>query len=162
MAETVGQVTNGTAPEVLETQRTFTQAELNDIVQARLTREREKFADYDTLKEKAGKFDAAEEASKSELQKATERADKLQAQLTELEKKAAVETMRNKIASETGVPASLLTADTEEACKEQAAGILSFAKPAAYPEVKDGGEVAKISGSSTRDLFAQFLKSSLN
>ena len=71
MAETVNQETNGTAAETQENeQRTFTQAEMNAIIQDRLTRERGKYADYETLKAKAAKFDAAEEAGKTELQKA--------------------------------------------------------------------------------------------
>ena len=67
MAETVNQETNGTAAETQENeQRTFTQAEMNAIIQDRLTRERGKYADYETLKAKAAKFDAAEEAGKTE------------------------------------------------------------------------------------------------
>ena len=63
MAETVNQETNGTAAETQENeQRTFTQAEMNAIIQDRLTRERGKYADYEALKAKAAKFDAAEEA----------------------------------------------------------------------------------------------------
>ena len=46
MAETVNQETNGTAAETQENeQRTFTQAEMNAIIQDRLTRERGKYAD---------------------------------------------------------------------------------------------------------------------
>ncbi|MBQ3979969.1 MAG: phage capsid protein, partial [Lachnospiraceae bacterium] len=78
MSETVNQDTQQTAAEP---ERTFTQSEMDAIIRDRLKREREKYADYDALKEKAGRFDAAEEAQKSELQKATERADALQAQL---------------------------------------------------------------------------------
>ena len=79
MAETVNQETNGTAAETQENeQRTFTQAEMNAIIQDRLTRERGKYADYEALKAKAAKFDAAEEAGKTELQKANEKADALQ------------------------------------------------------------------------------------
>lgn len=40
------------------------------FIQDRLTRERGKYADYETLKVKAAKFDEAEEAGKTELQKA--------------------------------------------------------------------------------------------
>ena len=54
--------------------KTFTQAELDAAIESRLTRERAKFADYEALKAKAEKFDKAEEAAKSELQKAQEQA----------------------------------------------------------------------------------------
>ena len=52
-----------------EESKTFTQDELNAIVSDRLKREREKYADYESLKEKATKLDEIEEASKTELQK---------------------------------------------------------------------------------------------
>ena len=78
MAETVKQETTPAAGEQ-QTERTFTQAEMNAIIADRLNRERTKYADYDALKAKAQQFDAAQEADKSELQKATEKAASLQA-----------------------------------------------------------------------------------
>jgi hypothetical protein len=45
------------------------QEDLNRIVEQRLARERGKYADYDDLKAKAAKFDEADAASKTELQK---------------------------------------------------------------------------------------------
>lgn len=57
--------------------RTFSQAEVDAIVQARLTRAVPQ--DYDELKKKAQAFDAAEEANKTELQKALDRAEKAEA-----------------------------------------------------------------------------------
>ena len=76
--ETVNQETLETTAE--EPERTFTQTELDAIVRDRLQREHNKYADFETYKEKAEKYDAAEEAQKSELQKVTERADTLQKQ----------------------------------------------------------------------------------
>lgn len=61
--------------------RTFSQAELDKIVQDRLAREAKKYDGFDDLKTKAAEFDKLQEAQKTELQKATDRA-------TELEKKA--------------------------------------------------------------------------
>lgn len=37
--------------------KTFTQAEMDSIIEGRLARERQKYADYDDLKEKASKYD---------------------------------------------------------------------------------------------------------
>lgn len=48
------------------------QEQLNALLGDRLARERAKFADYDELKAKAEKFDEAEKANLSELEKATE------------------------------------------------------------------------------------------
>lgn len=50
------------------------QEDLNRVLAERLNRERTKFADYDELKAKADQFDVLEQASKSELDKALDRA----------------------------------------------------------------------------------------
>lgn len=141
MAETVNQETMTPAAEGQQTERTFTQAEMNAIITDRLNRERSKYADYDALKSKAAQFDAAEEAGKTELQKANEKNASLQAQLEQLTRANTLRDLRAKISAETGVPAELLNGETEETCKAQAAAILKFAKPGGYPAVRDGGEV---------------------
>jgi len=140
-------------------ERTFTQAELDDIVKSRLAKERAKYADYEQMQEKATKYDAMEEANKTELQKATERAEALQKQIEEMTKAAEVQQIRTKISGEMGIPISLLSADTEEECKAQADAILKFAKGSAnYPSVKDGGEIAiPSSNKSNGQLFGDWL-----
>ena len=136
--------------------KTFTQDDVNAIVGERLAREREKFADYELLKEKASKFDEAEEASKSELQKATERAEKLESELKTMKKAEELRAIREKVSVETGVPASLLTAETEEGCTEQAKGILAFKGETAYPSLPDGGEVQGAPKGTTKQQFAEW------
>lgn len=142
--------------------RTYTQAEIDQIVEDRLYRERKKYADYEDLKAKAEKFDAVEEAQKSELQKATERAESLQAKVDQMEKAEEIRTIRAEVSKETGIPASLLTADTREACEEQAKAIAEYSanpEPPAYPSVKDGGDPQKTTGKkATRDQFAEWLE----
>ena len=123
MNETVNQEANGTAAAQQEP-RTFTQDEVNAIVADRLTRERAKYADYDDLKGKAGKADALQQL------------DAMAADKTRRE-------MKQKVSDATGVPAALLTGDTEEACTAQAQEILKFAAPA-YPNVPDGGTAGAI------------------
>ena len=49
--------------------KTFTQAEMDSIIEGRLARERQKYADYDDLKEKASKYDEYQAQNKTELQK---------------------------------------------------------------------------------------------
>ena len=49
--------------------KTFTQAEVDSIVEGRLAREREKYADYDSLKDKAGKYDEMQAKGKTDLEK---------------------------------------------------------------------------------------------
>lgn len=138
------------------TEAKFTQADLDRIVQDRLSREREKYGDYDALKQKAAKFDKIEEESKSELQKATERATELQNELEAMKNAEKIRVMREKVAHDTGVPVSLLTADSEDACEEQAKKILEFSKPAGYPNVRDGGEARTSAKRDPRDSFADW------
>lgn len=150
--ETVNQ---GNATENAE--KMFTQSELDAIVTERLKRDRQKYADYEELKEKAGKFDEMEESNKTELQKAIERGDALQNELDKIKAANTIREIRGKVAEETGVPANLLTASTEDECKEQAKAILEYASPKGYPSLRDGGEIpAKIGKKDTRDLFAEW------
>lgn len=136
--------------------RTFTQDEVNAIVGKRLAEEKGKYSDYEEIKAKAAKFDEAEEANKSELQKAVERANNLEAELAGIKKSEEIRQTREKIATETGIPAHLLTGETEEACKAQAEAIKAFATPN-YPKVKDSGEVPKISSGNAKADFAEFM-----
>lgn len=157
MPETVNQETQTQAPAAqpqAEAERTFTQSEMNAILADRLARERGKYADYEALKAKAKKYDEAEEAGKSELQKANERADGLQKQLDSLTRAAALREMRARVAQKTNVPEALLSADTEEACTAQAKAILKFARSGEYPVLQDGGEPDKRPSAATRDQFA--------
>jgi len=123
MAETVNQEANGaasaaqTTPAAQPGVKTFTQAELDAIVADRLARERAKYPDYESIKAKAAKYDAAEEAGKSELQKANERAAALKTELESLKKANQLRELRASVAKEKGVPEALLTGETEEACK---------------------------------------------
>lgn len=148
-------------------ERTFTQSELDEIVKTRLTKERAKYADYETLQQKALKFDEMEEANKSELQKATERADSLQKQIDSLNRENAVRTVREKVSKDTGVPSNLLNGETEEDCMEQAVNILAFKNASGsanqpYPSVKDGGEVSNVpGGKSNGELFMDFINAQL-
>lgn len=81
-------------------------------------------------------------------------------ELDRLKKSNALRDLREKVSKETGVPAALLTGETEEACKAQAEGIRAYAKPTGYPVVRDGGEVHP-GASATRDQFAAWLDESL-
>lgn len=142
-------------------EKTFTQADVDRIVESRLAREREKQPDIEELKAKAAKLDELEEKNKSELEKATEKAAKLEAQLAGLKKDAEIRKMREAVASETKIPANLLTEDDEDACRAQAKAILEFAKPG-QQIIPDGGEPGHNPSGKTRDQFAEWIKSSFN
>lgn len=153
MNETVnqGKGNQEQAPEA----KTFTQDELNAIVNDRLKREREKYADYAALKTKAEEYDKQEEAAKSELQKATDKAAALQKELDALKQAETVRGIREKVAQETGVPVNLISGTTEEDCKTQAEAIKAYANPG-YPNVKDGGESDGAPKATTAQQFAEW------
>ena len=89
------------------------QEQLNAVLAERLKRERAKYSDYADLKAKAEKFDAAEQAAKSDLQKATEANAKLTAEIEALK----LSQLRTEIAARKGLDASaarFLTGTTRE------------------------------------------------
>ena len=143
-------------------QKTFTQAELDAVVKDRLKREREKYADFDALKAKAAKLDELEAANKSELEKATEKAAALQAQLDGIKKAEKLREMRTKIATENNVPIELLTGATEEECQTQADKVKEMLSASGVPvAVRDGGEATFSGKVLTRTQFANWAKDKL-
>lgn len=146
----------GTAEQAQEqkNEKLFTQEEVNGFINKRFG---ELMSQLNEFKEKAAKFDELEEAKKTELQRATEKAEKLQNELNSLKKAEEVRAIREKVAKEAGIPTasySLLTGETEEACKEQAQTILSMLAPGTYPTLPDGGEARKVGNASAKDQFA--------
>lgn len=86
----------------------------------------------------------------------------LQGQITTLQNAAAVRDARDKVAAETGVPASLLTGETEEACRTQAQAMLTWrGNQPKYPATGDGGEVPP-GGGDAKDAAWQTLADALN
>ena len=135
--------------------KTFSQDEVNAIVAERLAREKAKYEGFEDLKAKAEKYDQLEEANKSELQKASERVASLEAQLDSMKKTEEIRAIRDKVSQDTGIPANLLTGDTEEACIEQANAIKDYATPS-YPTLRDAGEIRGTSKADTRTQFAEW------
>lgn len=116
-----------------------TQEKFDEMVKERLARERAKFSDYDELKAKAAKFDEAEEARKSDLEKANERINELEAAAKSREEADRLAAARAKVSEETGVPADLISGADEESMKESARAIAAFAKATVPPAPKVGG-----------------------
>lgn len=151
-------VNTNQAAEVQPEARTFTQEEVDKMIGARIYEERAKFADYAEVKAKAEKSDLLGE----EVQKAKEEAATLKGQVASLQKEIDTRNAREKVSAETGVPASLLTGETEEACKAQAEAILNWKGPKQnYPSAHDAGEVNGFSGGKTRDQFADWYASEI-
>lgn len=81
-------------------ERTFSQADLDRIVQERLARERQKYADYGDLKAAAGKLRDIEEANKSEVERAREKAAAAEARATAAESESREVRVRAAIVAE--------------------------------------------------------------
>lgn len=104
-----------------------------------------------------------QEAPEDRLKEAIAKANGLQAELDGFKRTDAIRQMREKVSKETKVPIDLLTAETEEACADQAKAILDFAQATGYPAIRDGGEamIRVSSGTATRDKFADWAKENL-
>lgn len=107
-----------------------------------------------TSAEKAKKWDEAEAANLSELEKAQQRL----AELEQSANAATLKALRAEVANESGVPASLLIGDTEEALRESAAALLAYKGTAPKAPTSDGqGTVGKpISTSAGQVTEAEF------
>lgn len=95
----------------------LTQADVDSVVESRLERERKKFADYDTLKEKASKVDTVAKEYEDKL-KAVGTA---QAELESKLKAATLETDKVKIIHEFKLPTDLSEFVTGETVDEMRA-----------------------------------------
>lgn len=116
--------TTETAPNAEEKQFQAPQSQddLNKIIEARLARERAKYADYDTLKSAAEKLAEIEAANQSEAEKAQARAEAAERRAAELE----VQALRAEVANEKGVPAKLLAGATREELEAAADELIAF------------------------------------
>ena len=137
---------NATQGAPAEKERTFTQAEMEAIIGERLKRERAKYADYDEFKAKAAKFDEAEEASKSELQKAVEERDKFKAQVEAMNAEREHAKKVAEVAAEKGVDEKLLARMSGDV-EENADFLKAQMDASKYPNVPDKGEVKPPSAS---------------
>lgn len=136
-----------------------TQEDFDKAVQSRLEREAKKYADYETLKEKAGKYDAI--AGKDYEGQIKKLSDDLKAandklaehentvkELTARAEKAERESLRTKIALENKLPLELagrINGDTEETMREDAKALSKYvvnqgAAPLGSTEESKGGD----------------------
>lgn len=121
--------------------KTFTQEDVDRIVKERLARAKATPpADYEDLKKKAAEWDKAQEAAKTELERANERAAKAEKALADAQAAMAHTELVAKVSQETGVPASLLHGATEEELTASASAISDYVKASApgYPRDKGG------------------------
>lgn len=76
------------------------QEQFDDMVKDRINRERQKYADYDDIKSKAAKYDEAQAANQTDLEKAQERAAKAEREAAEATQRAQDSLLRSAIITE--------------------------------------------------------------
>jgi len=146
--------------------KTFSQDDVNKIVQERVAKEKAKYEGFEEMKSKAAEYERLQEASKTDLQKAEEKASKLESELAKYKKAEEARKVRSTVSEKTGIPERLLSGETEEACEAQAKAIQEYvaaqienAKNNGYPIVKDAGEAHTISTNKTvEEQFADWMK----
>lgn len=136
-----------------------TQEEFDNRIKERLHRERAKFADYESIKEKAAKLDELEAANKTELQKMTERAEAAETKLSALEAQAERNAWNAEAAKETGLPLELiadLSASTKDELLEKAKRHAVAITPPSAPYVGSDGKQPHQGQLTNADAFASF------
>lgn len=131
------------------TPKTFTQEEVNELM-GKVRREvTGKYADYDALKEKAAAYDEAQEAAKTEgerdkeaIASALAEAKKATDALAQMQAERDHAQLVAKVSEETGVPASLIKGDDEEAMTASAKAIAAYAKTVSTEAPNDKGGAA--------------------
>lgn len=106
----------------------FLQPEVDNIVKSRLERDREKYADYDELKEKAGKVETLKSEYEDKLKGATTEKSELEKALA----KAKLETDKVKIVHKLKLPDELhefVTGDTPDEMLARAEKLAKGVKP---------------------------------
>lgn len=94
--------------------KVFTQEQVNAFLAEDRRKSATKFADYDALKTKAEEFDAAQDAAKTDLQRALDRATAAEAKVAGFESERQVATWAAEIVQGSDVPAAALRGATRE------------------------------------------------
>lgn len=116
-----------------------TQEEFDAAIKSRIERAKKSAIpdDYEDLKAKAAKLAEIEEQNKSELEKATERAEAAEKELANIKHEAELNSWREAASKATGVPAAVLRGETEADIMAHAESIKA-AMPI-YPTVTETG-----------------------
>ena len=140
-------------PSDADTGKTFTQADIDRVVEQRLARERQKFADYDQVKADAAELAKIRDGEKSELQKLQEQLDSEREARSTAEKEAAAG-KRTQYGIDKGLPPALAKKLQSGTNEELDAEIQELLPHIAKPEVKhvvttSGGLRSGASGSGS-------------
>ena len=152
-----------------EQQKEFTaitsQADFDVAIQARIARERAKFADYDDVKAKADKLTVIEEANKTEAQKQSDRLTEIERENAELKSgklRADIAEAKSDPTKGIVIPASMLTGTTKEELEASADALIKFKGEQQAPRLHIPNEGnSPINTSNPSNDFAEFLNTQL-
>lgn len=113
--------------------KSFTQEQVDQIVEKRLAKERGKYKDYDELKSKAMKLDEMENAGKNELDKLKESNAALRKQIDDAAAEKQHAEWVSEVAKDKGVPAELLRGSTKDELEAHADLLQAALHPASKP-----------------------------
>lgn len=105
-------------PNPTDQPKTFTQEQVNALLADQKRKVGEKFADYDDIKAKASKLDQIQQESKTELEKALERATNAESAVAKYQAKEQTTTWAAEIVKDSEIPASVLRGSTREELEE--------------------------------------------
>ena len=135
--------------------KTFTQDQVNALLADTKRKEREKFADYDDVKAKAGRLDQIEQESKTETQKALDKAAELETELNKYRTKDQVTQWAAEITKDSEIPASVLRGSTKEELEqhfEELKGLAPKPKRTSAPAGTPSGESGSRAVAALRSL----------
>ena len=141
-----------------------TQEELDAVIKARLSREREKYADYEDLKKQLADFEAKELTYQNTINDLKTRETELTSQVDSLNgdlTQTRLQTAKQRIATEYGLPldfAERLKGDDEDSFKADAEQLaIYFAPKQPTPPLKSNEPVISDSKDLTMKKFVQQL-----
>lgn len=151
------------SPAAEGSQGLLTQEQVNTLVGNARTKERAKYARYDEYKAAFEELEALKESQKTDLEKATSRADALQAELDALKAREQMAAWRAEVAQASGVPAEAISGATKEEMEAHAETLKKLFPQHAAPVVaSDGFAPAAVPGGGTpREKFAAALEGML-
>lgn len=136
------------AQDDAQEQKTFTQEDVNKMMGEVRREARNKFKDYDELKEKAEKYTQLQEANKTEAEKIQERLTQLEKENTELKQRQEHLNLVNEVSQEKKVPAALLFGSTKEELESAADALIEWKGQQQITIPKDKG------GATTTQAFS--------
>ena len=145
--------------EPIETQEAF-DAAIKERIERAKKEEAKKYSDYDDMKKRLKDFEDKASSSQTDIEKLTALVNDYKGKFDAQERAAAAEKARAKVAEATGVPASLIVGEDEEAMTAFAQSVAKFAKKPAAPVLEHAGKSApagKLNATAMRDFVKNLI-----